>query len=201
MVLTDCNIKEYLQKGFIEIEPFNEKNLQPASYDLTLGYHFIFFQPNIDDKVDIIDVKDVYSLSRVKKEILLSKKDKDKGIVIPPKSFVLATTIEKIYINEKISAIISGRSSIGRLGLFIENAGWIDSGFKGQITLELFNANDIPIKIYPEMRICQIIFLENKTACEIPYNGKYQNQELTTISRIYKDFEEIEEILKERFEI
>jgi dCTP deaminase len=201
MILADCNIKEYLKKGFIEIEPFSEKNLQPASYDLTLGYHFIFFEPNKSHKVDVIDVKDPYSLSHVKREILLSKNEKDKGLIIPPKTFVLATTIEKIYINEKVSAIISGRSSIGRLGLFIENAGWVDSGFKGQITLELFNANDIPIRIYPEMRICQIIFLENKTACENPYNGKYQNQELTTISRIYKDFEEIEKILKERFKL
>jgi len=196
MILSDKDILEYLKKGFIEITPFREKNLQPASYDLTLGYHFITFESKNEH---IIDIKSKESLKRIKKEIYL--KNENDFIIIKPKSFVLATTIETIYINEKISAFLSGRSSIGRLGLFIENAGWIDSGFKGQITLELFNANDFPIKLYPNVRICQIIFIENKTECINAYNGKYQNQKNTTLSRIYKDFEEIEETLLKKIRI
>ena len=77
-------------------------------------------------------------------------------------------------------------SSIGRLGLFIQNAGWVDPGFKGTLTLEIFNANrNVPIVLYPGMPIGQIIFQYLKEPVIHGYDGKYQNQQGTTESRIH----------------
>ncbi len=68
-------------------------------------------------------------------------------IVIPPHSFLLATTVEFIRLPANVTAFVEGRSSIGRMGLFIQNAGWVDPGFEGTITLELFNANRLPLRL------------------------------------------------------
>ncbi len=103
--------------------------------------------------------------------------------------FVLASTKETIKLNEWIAAHIEGRSSIGRSGLFIQNASWINPGFEGQITLEIFNANDFPIYIYSGMRIGQIIIEALDTNTNKPYSGKYLGQKDATppINEDYKD--------------
>ena len=77
-------------------------------------------------------------------EIKYTDIESDK-IVIAPQSFLLATTNEYIKLPNHITAFVEGRSSIGRMGLFIQNAEWVDAGFEGRITLELFNANSLPI--------------------------------------------------------
>jgi len=110
-------------------------------------------------------------------------------VVLPPKCFVLATTREKIILPDNIGAFVTGRSSVGRLGLFAENAGWIDPSFNGEITLELFNGSDFPIKLEMDRRIAQILLVEVDKECENPYKGKYQNQAGATASRIYLDEE------------
>ena len=110
-------------------------------------------------------------------------------ITIPPHSFMLATTLEYIKLPANISAFVEGRSSIGRIGLFIENAGWIDAGFEGKITLELYNANSLPIKLQAGRRICQIVFCTMDRPAQIPYRGKYQGQDKAVGSRIFKDKE------------
>ena len=106
---------------------------------------------------------------------------------MPPKSFILATTQEYIKIPNGYSAFVEGRSSIGRMGLFIQNAGWIDSGFEGNITLELYNANSLPIKLDAGRRICQIVICEMDQPSESPYNGKYQGQTLSVGSKVFLD--------------
>lgn len=75
----------------------------------------------------------------------------------------------------------------GRMGLFIQNAGWVDPGFEGQITFELFNASDTPILLTAGTRIAQLVFAEMTEACDKPYNGKYQGQIGATESRIHQD--------------
>ena len=80
--------------------------------------------------------------------------------MIPPHGFVLGTTLEWIKLPNNITAFVEGRSSIGRLGLFIQNAGWVDPGFEGNITLELYNANQVPIELSSGRRICQLVFAE-----------------------------------------
>ena len=110
-------------------------------------------------------------------------------IVIPPQSFLLATTNEYIKLPNNITAFVEGRSSIGRMGLFIQNAGWVDAGFEGRITLELFNANSLPIELASNRRICQLVFCLMDKTSEKPYRGKYYKQLQSVGSHIKNDFE------------
>jgi dCTP deaminase len=73
------------------------------------------------------------------------------------------------------------------MGLFIQNAGWVDSGFEGKITLELYNANSAPILLQSGRRLCQLVFCQMDQKSEVPYKGKYQGQLLSVGSRIHQD--------------
>jgi dCTP deaminase len=75
------------------------------------------------------------------------------------------------------------------LGLQIQNAGFVDAGFEGQITLELYNQSEKPILLKAGVRICQLVFFQLDETTEKPYSGKYQNQQGATVSRLYQDFE------------
>ncbi len=175
MILSDRSIKKLIQEGRLSIEPLKEENIQASSIDLTLGEDVIFY------RVDFIDVK-AGELPVERRTI------PEEGIVIEPKSFLLATTLEYIRLPEDITAFVEGRSSLGRLGLFIENAGWVDAGFEGQITLELYNANSVPIRLYKGMKICQIVLAKLDRPAERPYRGKYFGQRGATPSKIFVDF-------------
>jgi len=109
------------------------------------------------------------------------------AIVIPPHSFLLATTREYIRLPNDLTAFVEGRSSIGRIGLFIQNAGWVDPGFEGTITLELYNANRLPIRLQEGRRICQLVFARMDQVAHRPYQGKYQFQQRATGSRIAQE--------------
>ncbi len=178
MILSDREIRILLERGELIVEPIEEEQIQPSSIDFRLGNDFLIYT----DSIDILDVKDNSYHEKMEKIIV-----GDEGFVIQPKQFVLATTVEYIKLPDYITAFVEGRSSLGRLGLFIENAGWVDAGFEGTITLEFFNANSRPIKIYPGMRICQLVFAKMNTPAERPYSGKYQGQRGTTASKIYMD--------------
>ena len=175
MILSDRSIKMLIKEGRLSIEPLKEENIQASSIDLTLGEDVIFY------RVNFIDVK-AGELPVERRTI------SEEGIVIEPKSFLLATTLEYIRLPEDITAFVEGRSSLGRLGLFIENAGWVDAGFEGQITLELYNANNVPIKLYRGMKICQIVLAKLDQPAERPYRGKYFGQRGATPSKIFLDF-------------
>ena len=91
--------------------------------------------------------------------------------------------MEYIKLPADLTAFIEGRSSIGRMGLFVQNAGWVDPGFEGEITLELFNANQrVPIRLQAGRRICQIVFARTDQPSEAPYAGKYLGQRGPTAS-------------------
>ncbi len=176
MILADNEISELINKGVLGIDPLLEGCLQPASVDLTLGNEFSY----LDDK----------EIS----EITLGENPKYKTItrdifVLQPKTFVLATTQQYLKLPNDLTAFVEGRSSIGRLGLFIENAGWVDPGFEGELTLELFNATNLPIKLDKGRRICQLVFCKMGTAPSKPYKGKYQGQKGATGSKISQDQE------------
>ena len=112
-----------------------------------------------------------------------------------PGQFVLASTMEYFSLSEDLTAFVEGRSSIGRLGLFIQNAGWVDPGFEGEITLELFNASKYAIELQAGRRIGQLVFAQMDRPALHPYRGKYQGQRGATGSRIYLD-QEAGEIFK-----
>lgn len=177
MILSDRTIKKMMKKGKLIIQrDLSVPSVQPASYDIQLGLSFKIPKA----KEGVADFKDKLEYE----ELHL---DKDGYVTIKPKQFVLATTIEYIKLPDNIAAFVEGRSSIGRMGLFIQNAGWVDPGFEGEITLELFNGADFPIKIRPGHRVGQLVFAKMDRKAKNPYRGKYQGQTGATGSKKYLD--------------
>lgn len=176
MILSDKTIKEYLDKKQLIIDPLDINQIQPASVDLRLGSHFLKLDENSFSSMSMTDEIEYISFE-------------SKEVIIPSNSFLLATTKEYIELPSDLTAFVEGRSSIGRMGLFIQNAGWVDPGFKGEITLELYNANRLPIKLISGRRICQLVFAQMSTQAEKAYCGKYQGQRKAIGSRIFLDKE------------
>jgi len=176
MILSDKTIKKMLKDGSLGIDPVKEESIQPASVDCYLGNHFLIIDHN---NMDIITLSSEIKYREVESD----------SITIPANSFLLATTEEYFKVPSNIMAMVEGRSSVGRTGLFIQNAGLIDPGFEGKITLELYNANSLPIKLTAGRRICQVVFYEMDQEVENPYKGKYQGQKHTVGSKVFNDHE------------
>jgi dCTP deaminase len=176
MVLSDKTIRKLLEQKVLEISPLEDLQIQSASVDIRLGTTFTI-------------VEDSYSsVIQMSGEIQYKTIQSDKYLLMPGQ-FVLATTMEYFKLPNDMTAFVEGRSSIGRLGLFIQNAGWVDPGFEGEITLELFNANRCAIELQAGRRIGQLVFAQLDQEVEKPYCGKYQGQRGATGSRIYLDSE------------
>lgn len=165
-----------IETGELKVSPLSKESIQPASIDCRLGSHYL-----------VVEDRDM-SIIKLDSEIKYRTIEAD-AITIPPHSFLLATTQEYVELPNDVTAFVEGRSSIGRIGLFIQNAGWVDPGFKGQITLELYNANSLPIRLEAGRRICQLVFCKMDKMAKTPYNGKYQGQTFSTGSRVFLDSE------------
>jgi dCTP deaminase len=176
VIISDETLRQMMESGSIVVEPMESYQIQPASIDLRLGSHFLKIDEN---EVDSLSLEEEPQYVEIRKE----------EIVIPPRSFLLATTMEAIKIPPNVTAFVEGRSSIGRMGLFVQNAGWVDPGFEGTITLELFNANPLPLRLASGRRICQIVFALMDRGTAHPYRGKYQGQARAVGSRIHQDKE------------
>lgn len=187
MIISDTTLKEMLASGELVCEPIDEKSIQPASIDCRLGDHFLVVEEN---QMDIITLDSEIKYREITSDF----------ITIPPHSFLLATTQEYIKLPDNVTAFVEGRSSIGRIGLFTENAGWVDPGFEGRITLELYNAGSLPIKLEAGKRVCQLVFCLMDKKAENPYRGKYQGQGVTVGSRVYKDKDRVHVGLSEGLE-
>ncbi len=175
MILSDKTIKSMLDSKQLVARPLCEESLQSASLDCRLGDHFLRFK-NKKKMISLSDNNDYEDI-------------RAKNMIIEPHSFLLATTMEYIELPHNITSFVEGRSSVGRIGLFIQNAGWIDPGFKGHITLELYNATALPIQLTAGRRICQLVFCKMDQSSQTPYKGKYQGQMKTTGSKISEDIE------------
>lgn len=157
------------------VQPFDENQLQPASYDVRLGDEFIVFEPHDETHVDLEDPQ--VTTKRVKAH-------GPNGFVLHPGEFVLGHTDEIICLPDNIVARIEGKSSVGRLGLIVHaTAGYIDPGFKGRITLEMTNLLRTPICLRPGRLIGQFSFQYLAAAALKPYNGRYQGDTSVTESR------------------
>ncbi len=174
MILSDGTLKKYMEEGSLKVSPLCEQSVQPASIDLRLGSHYLVVESS---EMDCITLSDEIKYRELESDTL----------TIPAHSFLLATTMETVELPDNLTAFVEGRSSVGRIGLFIQNAGWVDPGFKGQITLELYNANSLPIKLEAGRRICQLVVCSMDKAAEKPYDGKYQGQKRSTGSRVFLD--------------
>jgi dCTP deaminase len=185
MELVDWQIEEYVNNGIIGIKPFDIDNINPNSYDITLGNKFkVYTNPNDH----IIDPYDEFSLKK-----LDCKYVECNEIVVYPHEALLASTIEIISLPINIKAELDGKSSIARL--FINNhqcGGYIDAGFHGEITLEI----DVkfPTRLYTGMKIGQLKFTKTED-CKLPYNkrisSKYNGQTGPTESMYYKNQKKI----------
>jgi dCTP deaminase len=187
VILSDSSIREALDDGSIVIDPLLEGGIQPSSVDLRVDRFFRVFRndttPYIDPKQAQEDLTELVEVAD------------DAAFILHPGEFVLGSTFERIQLPADIAARLDGKSSLGRLGLLIHStAGWADPGFSGPLTLELSNVANLPIAIYPGMRIGQISFLRMTSPAETPYGSgsirsKYQDQRGPTPSRYYLNFE------------
>ena len=176
MILSDKTIRSLLASGQLGIEPLEDIQIQPASVDIRLGNTFSAVETS-DNSVIKMDAPVKYKFITADSFLLL------------PGHFVLATTVEYFRLSDNLTAFVEGRSSIGRMGLFIQNAGWVDPGFEGEITLELFNASCCAIELKAGRRIGQLVFALLDRDAEKPYRGKYQGQRGATGSKIAADEE------------
>ena len=174
MILSDKTIKQMLGENTLKIEPLTEEQIQPASVDIRLGNTFSIVE---DSSTGIITLGEQINYRTITTDTYL----------ILPGQFVLATTMEYFELPDDLTAFVEGRSSLGRMGLFIQNAGWVDPGFKGEITLELFNANRCAIELKAGRRVGQLVFAKMDSPALNPYNGKYQGQTGATGSRVFLD--------------
>ncbi|MDF2885770.1 MAG: deoxycytidine triphosphate deaminase [Lacrimispora sp.] len=176
MILSDKTIIKMLKDKTLFIEPLEEGQIQPASVDIRLGNTFSVVE---DTSNGIITMQ-----NEIKYKTIVT----DKYLLLPGQ-FVLATTLEYFAMPDDLTAFVEGRSSLGRLGLFIQNAGWVDPGFEGEITLELFNANRCAIELQSGRRVGQLVFAKMDEHALNPYRGKYQGQKGATGSKVFMDFD------------
>jgi len=182
VVLSDRDIKLHLQSGKLGISNLNMEQIGPSSVDLRLGNVFRVFRhaevTHIDPKEGISD--DLMSVV-VKKE--------GEPFIIHPGEFVLSSTIESVSLPNDLVARLDGRSSWGRLGIVIHStAGFVNPGFRGQLTLEMANISKVPVVLWPGTRICQLTFEKLSSPAEVPYDkrkgSKYTDQVGPKSSRI-----------------
>jgi dCTP deaminase len=184
MILSDRTIREEIDSGRIVIDPFDPACVQPSSVDLHVDSEFRVFA---NSRYPYIDVKqEMPGLTE------LVEMKPDEPFILHPGEFVLGSTQERVALPNDLVARLEGKSSLGRLGLLIHStAGYVDPGWDGHLTLELSNVANLPITLYPGMRIGQISFFRLTTEVETPYGAagnKYQGQRGPTASRFFEDF-------------
>ena len=185
-VLSDRDIRTAIETGEIVIRPYDPQDLQPSSVDLHLDRSFRVFRnnryPYIDVRAPQPDLTEMLTIAD------------DEPFVLHPGEFVLGQTLEWVELPNDLVARLEGKSSLGRLGLLIHStAGYVDPGWKGNLTLELSNVANLPIALYFGMKIGQISFFKMSSPVDRPYGSpslgsKYQGQSEPTASAFHRDF-------------
>jgi dCTP deaminase len=186
MILSDVDIRKELAAGRIEIDPYDDDCVQPSSVDLHVDSQFRVFAnsryPYIDVRKPMPDLTELVEVGA------------DDPFILHPGEFVLGSTRERVRLPDDLVARLEGKSSLGRLGLLIHStAGYVDPGWDGYLTLELSNVANLPITIYPGMKIGQISFFRLSSPADKPYGSKetgskYQGQRGPTASRFFEEF-------------
>ncbi|MBP7060438.1 MAG: dCTP deaminase [Candidatus Moranbacteria bacterium] len=186
MILSDRDIKKELRSKEITIKPFQAECLQPASYDVHLDRHFLVFNVNSNFVIDPRDIsKDLMQ------KVSISKTE---PFILHPGEFALGVLLEETGVSDKLVGRLEGKSSLGRLGLIIHTtAGFLDAGNSLKMTLELFNAGRIPLKLHYGMPIGQMAFEYLSSPCERPYgskglNSKYLGDTKPQASKMHLNF-------------
>ncbi|MFP5225444.1 MAG: dCTP deaminase [Actinomycetota bacterium] len=183
MILSDRDLRKAIADGDLALDPFDDKMVQPSSIDVTVDSQFRVFNNSKYPYIDVRqEMEDLTTLVEVKP---------DEAFILHPGEFVLGSTYEKVTIGNGLVARLEGKSSLGRLGLLIHStAGFVDAGWSGFLTLELSNVANLPITIYPGMKIGQLCVFQMSSPADKPYSmtGKYQGQRGPTASKFFKDF-------------
>ncbi len=187
LVLSDRSIKEEIEKGRIVIQPLDPACIQPASVDVHLDRQLRVFSGRgyglrLDPRMGMDDRTELRHIAE------------DDPFELEPGEFVLGSTLEYIALPADMVGRLEGKSSLGRIGLLVHStAGFVDPGWKGNLTLELSNVSKFPICLFHRMAIGQISFLRLTTPADRPYGSaglgsKYQGQVGPTPTRYYQEF-------------
>jgi len=186
VLLSDRDIRAEIESGRIGLEPYDPAMVQPASVDIRLDRFFRTFENHryqfIDPREDQPDMTRALEVRP------------DEAFVLHPGEFVLGSTFEVVTLPDDVAARVEGKSSLGRLGLLTHaTAGFIDPGFSGHVTLELSNVANLPVTLWPGMKIGQLCFIKMSSSSEHPYGSsvygsRYQNQRGPTASRSFQNF-------------
>jgi dCTP deaminase len=186
VLLSDRDLKKALAEGRLGLDPFNDAMVQPSSIDVRLDRYFRVFANHRYTHIDPAEQQDDLT------ELVEPKGDEP--FILHPGEFVLGSTLEVITLGDDLASRLEGKSSLGRLGLLTHStAGFIDPGFSGHVTLELSNVANLPIKLYPGMKIGQICVIQLSSPSEHPYGSsiygsRYQDQRGPTPSRSHLRF-------------
>ena len=186
MLLSDRDIRAEIAAGRVAVEPFAESMVQPSSVDVRLDRFFRVFE---NHKYSVIDPS--IEQSELTREVIV---EPNEHFILHPGEFVLASTYEVITLPDDIAGRLEGKSSLGRLGLLTHStAGFIDPGFSGHITLELSNVANLPVKLFPGMKIGQLCLIKLSSPAENPYGSalygsRYQGQRGPTASKSWLNF-------------
>jgi dCTP deaminase len=186
VLLSDRDIRAEIAANRVGVEPFQEAMIQPSSVDVRLDKFFRVFE---NHKYSVIDPST--EQAELTREVIA---EGDEPFILHPGEFVLASTYEVITLPDDIAGRLEGKSSLGRLGLLTHStAGFIDPGFSGHITLELSNVANLPVKLFPGMKIGQLCLIKLSSPAEHPYGSekygsRYQGQRGPTASRSFKNF-------------
>ena len=186
MLLSDRDIRAEIAAGRVGCDPFHEAKIQPSSVDVRLDKFFRVFE---NHKYSVIDPS--IEQPELTREVIT---EGDEPFILHPGEFVLASTYEVITLPDDIAGRLEGKSSLGRLGLLTHStAGFIDPGFSGHITLELSNVANLPVKLFPGMKIGQLCLIKLSSPAEHPYGSekygsRYQGQRGPTASRSFLNF-------------
>ena len=186
MLMSDRDIRAQIEAGNIGLEPLDMGLLQPSSFDVRLDRFFRLFD---NHKYAYIDPAE--EMSELTRFVEVAA---DEAFILHPGEFVLGSTYEFVTLPDNIAARLEGKSSLGRLGLLTHStAGFVDPGFNGHVTLELANVSNLPIKLWPGMKVGQLCFFQLSSPSETPYGSakylnRYQGQRGPTASRSFMNF-------------
>jgi dCTP deaminase len=190
VLLSDQDLRKELESGRLGLAPFDPAMLQPSSIDVRLDRYFRVFDNSRYTHIDPMQQQDELTT-------LVEPAD-DEPFVLHPGEFVLGSTFEAVTLPDDLAGRLEGKSSLGRLGLLTHStAGFIDPGFSGHITLELSNVANLPITLWPGMKIGQLCLFQLRSPAEFPYGSqqagsRYQGQRGPTPSRAYLNFHRVD---------
>jgi dCTP deaminase len=186
VLLSDGDLRKELDSGRLVLDPWDPEMLQPSSVDVRLDRFFRVFQNSRYTHIDPSQQQDELTTP--------VEPEGDDPFVLHPGEFVLGSTFETVTLPDDLAGRLEGKSSLGRLGLLTHStAGFIDPGFSGHVTLELSNVANLPIRLWPGMKVGQLCLFRLSSPAEHPYGSpvygsRYQDQRGPTPSRSFVNF-------------